>query len=98
MVYSTLINKAMIVHETQDSLGNISAQLQIEKNSSQAKENRIKTLEEIIIGLGYNPKDSKSIEALIKKKDDDIAALRKQLKLLTSRHPQTEEVMKRNSE
>ena len=56
----------------------------------------IKNLEEIIIGLGHNPKYVKGIEALIKKKDDDIAALRKQLKLPASRHPQTAEVMKKN--
>jgi len=87
----------MAAHETQDSLGNISSQLQIEKASSQAKDNRIKTLEEIIIGLGHNPKDVKSIEALIKKKDEDIAALRKKLKLSASRHPQTEEIIQKNS-
>ena len=77
MIYSTLTNKAMVAHKLQDSLENTSTQLQIEKASSQAKDNRIKTLEEIIIGLGHNPKDVHGIEAFIKKKDDDIAALRK---------------------
>lgn len=48
--------------------------------------------------MGHNPKDFKGIEALIKKKDDDIAALRKKLKLPASRHPQTEEVIKKNLE
>ena len=72
--------------------------MQLEKASSQAKDNRIKTLEEIIVELGHNPKDVKSVTALIKKKDDDIVALRKQLKLPSSRHPQTEEVLKQNSE
>ena len=98
MVHSTLINKAMAAHEMKDSLVNISSQLQIEKASSQAKDNRIKTLEEIIIGLGHNPKDTKSIESLVKKKDEDIVALRKQLKLLASRHPQIEEIIQKNSE
>ena len=82
----------------QDSLNNTSTQLQIEKASSQGKDNRIKSLEDIIISLGHNPKDIKSIEALIKKKDDDIAALRNQLKLPASRHPQTQEVLKGNSQ
>ena len=72
--------------------------MQLEKASSQAKDNKIKTLEEVIIVLGHNPKDVKGIETLIKKKDDDIAALRKQLKLPASRHPQTEEIIKKNSE
>ena len=98
MIYSTLIDKAIAAHKLQDSLNNTNTQLQIEKASSQAKDNRIKSLEEIIISLGHNPKDVKGIEALIKRKDDDIAAFRKQLKLPASRHPQTEEVMKENSE
>ena len=98
MIYSTLTDKSLMTQNLQDSLENTNAQLQLEKASSQAKYNRIKTLEEIIIGLGHNPKDVKGIEALIKKKDDDIAALRKQLKLPASRHPQTEEMIKKNSE
>ena len=88
----------MMTQKLQDSLENTNAQLSLEKGSSQAKENRIKTLEEIIIGLGHNPKHVKGIEALIKKKDDDIAALRKQLKLLASRHPQNAKIIKQNSE
>ena len=77
MIYSTLTDKSMVAHRLQNSLENTTAQLHLEKASSLAKDNRIKTLEEIIIGLGHNPKDVKGIEALIKKKDDDIAALRK---------------------
>ena len=87
MIYSTLTDKSMMTHKLQDSLDNTNTQLQLEKASSQAKDNRIKTLEEIIIGLGHNPKYVKGIEALIKRKDDDSAALRKQLKLPASRHP-----------
>ena len=46
-----------------------------------AKDNIIKTLEEIIIELGHDPKNAKGINALIKKKEKDIAALRKQKKI-----------------
>lgn len=46
----------------------------------------------MIIGLRHDPKDLKAIEALIEKKDEDIVALRKQLKLPPSRHPQIAEV------
>jgi len=49
----------------------------LEKSSSLAKENRIKSLEEIIIELGHDPKDSQGIKALMKKKEEYIAALRK---------------------
>ena len=62
-------------------MDNTTAQLHLEKASSQAKDNRIKSLEEIIIGLGDDRKDVKATKALIKKKDEDIATLRKQLKL-----------------
>ena len=87
-----------MAQKLQDSLENTTAQLHLEKASSQAKDNRINTLEEIIIRLGHNTKYAKGIEALIKKKDDDIAALKKQLKLPSSRHPQTAEIIKQNSE
>jgi len=48
--------------------------------------------------LGHNPKDVKVVEALIKKKDEDTAALRKQLKLPPSWHPQISKVIQNKSE
>jgi len=51
--------------------------LELEKASSQAKDNRIKSLEEIIIELGHDPSDPKGMQALMKKKEEDIAALKK---------------------
>lgn len=77
MIYSTLTGKAVMTHRLQNSLDNTTAQLHLEKASFEAKDNRIKSLEEIIIALGHDPKDVKAIEALIKKKDEDIPALRK---------------------
>src|ERR1700722_9305310 len=49
MVYSTLADKTMLAHKLQNSLENTSAQLHLEKDSSLAKDNIIKSLEEIII-------------------------------------------------
>jgi len=49
----------------------------LEKASSLAKDNIIKSLEEVIIELGHDPKDAKGTKALIKKKEGDIAALNK---------------------
>lgn len=40
-----MTNKAMSVQKLQNSLENIKAQLKLEKESSQANDNRIKTLE-----------------------------------------------------
>jgi len=70
----------------------------LEKASSLANDNRIKSLEDIIIELGHDPKDPKGIQALIKKKEEDIAALRKQLKLPITMHPQTTEIVEKKSQ
>jgi len=98
MVYSTLTDKAMLAHKLQNSLNNTFAQLDLENASSLAKDNMIKSLEEIIIELGHDPKDVKGIKALMKKKEEDITALRKQLKLPPSMLPQTAEVVQQKSE
>jgi len=74
-------------------LSNISTQYQLEKASSHAKDTRIKSLEDLVIELGHHPKDIKATEQLIKKKNDDIAALKKQLKIPQLQHPQTQEVL-----
>jgi len=42
MVYSTLADKAILAHRLQNSIHNTFAQLELEKASSQAKDNKIK--------------------------------------------------------
>ena len=81
MIYSTMTTKAMSVQKLQNTLANIRDQLKLEKSSSQAKDTRIKSLEELVIDVGYDPKNVKFAEELIKKKNAEIAALKKQLKL-----------------
>jgi len=46
-----------------------------------------------VIELGYNPNDVKTAKKLIKKKNEDISTLKKQLKLPHLEHPQTKEVL-----
>lgn len=70
----------------------------MEKASSQAKDNRIKSLEEIIIELGHDPINPKGVQALIKKKEEDITALKRQLKLPATLHPQTTEIAQQKEE
>ena len=48
--------------------------------------------------MGHDPKDVKVAESLIKKKNEDIAALRKQLKLPPLIHRQTVEVIEKKNE
>lgn len=93
MIYSTMINKALSVHKLQISLENITTQFNLEKASSQDKDNRIKSLEYLVVEIGYNSNDIKVAEKIIRKKNEDISALRKQLKLPPSEHPQIKEVL-----
>ena len=53
----------------------------MERISLHAEDFRIKTLEDLVIRLGYDPANVKVVEELIKKKNEHIVALRKQLKL-----------------
>ena len=98
MVYSTLTNIAIATHQLQNSLGNISAQFQLEKASSQANDTRIKSLEDLVIEWGHDPKDVKATEKLIKNKNNDIAALKEQLKIPPIHHPQIVEVLETQKE
>ena len=81
MVYATLVERETMAHELKESLKNTNTQLDFERMSSLAKDNRIKSLEDIIIDLGHDPSDPKGVKALMKKKDDDLNALKKRLKL-----------------
>ena len=91
MVYASLADKTLVNYRLQNSLNNTTAQLELERASSQAKDNRIKALEDIIIELGHDPKDVKAVQELLKLRDADMAALKKMIKIPATLHPQTEE-------
>ena len=94
MVYVSLADKTLVNYRLENSLNNTTAQLELERASSQAKDNRIKALEDIIIELGHDPQDIKAVQTLLKLRDADMAALRKMVKIPATLHPQTEEVAK----
>jgi hypothetical protein len=75
------------------SLNNIQSQLKLEKISSLAKDNKIKSLEELVLKIGYDPTNVKAAEELLKKKNVDIESLRKQLKLPATEDSQAKEVV-----
>jgi hypothetical protein len=85
MVFYTLAHASTTVSKLQVSLNNVQTQLKLEKISSFAKDNRIKTLEELVLKIGYDPSNVKATEEMIKKKNADIVSLRKQLKLLPTK-------------
>jgi hypothetical protein len=82
MVFYTLADASTSASKLQVSLNNVQTQLNLEKILSFAKDNRIKTLEELVLKIGYNPANVKEAEDMIKKKNADIASLRKELKLM----------------
>jgi hypothetical protein len=98
MISHTLARVATFASKCRIDLSNAQAQLKLEKMSSFAKDNRIKTLEELVLKIGYDPANVKAAEEMIKKKNADIAALRKQLKLPPTEDPQTKEIAEREGE
>ena len=51
--------------------------MKMDKSSLYAKDLRIKSLEELVLQVGYDPANIKAAKSLVKKKNEDIAALRK---------------------
>ena len=92
MVYASLADQTLDNYRLQNSLNNTASQLELERASSQAKDNRIRSLEDIIIEMGHDPKNIKGIQEILKLRDADMAALRRKIKLPATIHPQTDEV------
>jgi len=49
----------------------------MERISSQSKDTKIKSLEDLVVKIGYDPSDVKATEVIIKKKEMDIEDLKK---------------------
>jgi hypothetical protein len=98
MISHTLARVATSAEKYRTALSNAQAQLKLEKMSSFAKDSKIKTLEELVLKIGYDSANVKAVEEMIKKKNADIAALRKQLKLPPTEDPQTKEIAEREGE
>ena len=98
MLYSTVVTKAMSVTNFQNTIINMQDQVKLDKGSLYAKYLRIKALEYLILQIGVDPSNVQAAEVLIKNKNDDIAALRKQLKLPQSEHPQSKEILQEQKE
>jgi hypothetical protein len=59
MVFHTLAHASASAAKFQVSLNNAQTQLKLEKISSFAKDNIIKTLEELVLKIGYDPSNIK---------------------------------------
>jgi hypothetical protein len=60
MVFSTLAHASSRAAKLQVSLNKFQTQLKLEKISSFAKDNRIKSLEELVLKIGYDPSNVKA--------------------------------------
>jgi len=98
MVFYTLANVSTTTAKLQVSLNNVQTQLKMEKISSFNKDKRIKSLEELVLNIGYDPSNVKSMEEMVKMKNDDIASLRNQLKLPPTKDSQAKEIAKMEGE
>ena len=72
--------------------------MKLEKISPFAKDNRIKTLEELVLKIGYDPSNVKAVEEMLKKKNFDITSLMKQLKLPPTKDAQVKEIAETEGE
>jgi hypothetical protein len=67
MVFSTLAHASSTIAKLQVSLNNVQTQLKLKKISSFAKENRVKSLEELILKIGYDPSNVKELRNWLRK-------------------------------
>ena len=81
---SSTTSTTMSLSKLQVTLSNTYSELKMENISSMAKDSRINSLEYLVMQLGYNPSKIVVAEALVRKKNADIAALRRQLRMLVT--------------
>ena len=55
MIFSTVTNTAMSLSKLQVTLANVQSKLKMEKVYALAKDTKIKTLEDLVIKVGYDP-------------------------------------------
>ena len=75
MLFSTMTTTTMSLSKLKVALSNMQSQLKIEKLSCLDKDNRINTLEELVVKVGYDPNKCKETEEIIKMKNVDITTL-----------------------
>jgi len=92
MISSTLTHIAMSLSKLQVTLANTQSQLKLEKVSSLVKDTKIKSLEYMVLKMGYDPSNMNVAEELVKKKNVELSKLRKQLKLPASEDPMAKDI------
>jgi hypothetical protein len=68
MIFATLTNTSLTASKLQVSLNNVQSHLKLENISSLAKDNKIKSVEELALKIGYDPSNVKAAEELLRRK------------------------------
>jgi hypothetical protein len=97
-VFSTLAHASSTAAKLQVSLRNIHTQLKLENISSFTEDNRVKSLEDLVLKIMYDPSNVKVTEEMIKKNNVEIASLRKQLKKPPIEDSQAKEIVEAENE
>jgi hypothetical protein len=98
MVFHTLAHASASASKFRVALSNAQTQLKLEKMSSFAKDNRIRRWRSWSSRSVTTLRTSRLAEEMIKKKNADIASLRKQLKLPPTEDPQAKEIAEKEGE
>ena len=97
MLYSKIVSKTMKSIRPEKTVLNLQNQMRLDKASLYANNLRIKALEDIVIEAGGDPANIEGEKVLIKQKNEDIAALRKQLKFPHSENSQEKEILQQKA-
>jgi len=92
MISSSLTHTTMSLSKLQVILANTQSELKLEKISLLAKDTKIKYLEYLVLKMGYDPSNINAAEELVRKKNVELLALRKQLKISASEDPMTKDI------
>lgn len=98
MLYSKIVSKTMKSIRLEKTVLNLQNQMKLDKASLYANNLRIKSLEDIVIEARGHPSNIEGEKVLIKHKNEDIASLRKQLKLTQSEKSQAKEILQQKTE
>jgi hypothetical protein len=86
MIFSTLNSTSLTTEKLQVSLNNVQSQLKLEKISSLAKDNKIKSIEDLVLKIVYDPSNFNVAEVFALGKFPRGSQQKKSTKVTLSNH------------
>ena len=93
MLYYDLLHMYLNKNKLESKVERLEKQLKKEKAMSRAWKTLVKSYENVLIVAKLQPKEKHSVKKLLDEKEKVIKSLKKQLKILVTDHPQTEELV-----